>query len=45
MARLRDEDLKYWKGPCRYHPAAILEHENRMTRMKQILEEIAKLRR
>jgi len=45
MAQLRDEDRKYWEGIGRNHPAAIVKHENRITRMKEILEEIAKLGR
>ena len=43
MADLRDEDLKYRKSPNRYHPAIALQHEQRVIRMKQIVEEIAKL--
>ena len=45
MAQLRDEDLKCRKSAVRNHPASIVSHENRMTRMKEILEEIAKLKR
>jgi len=45
MARLRDEDRKYWDSRGRYHPAAIVAHEDRMARMKEILEEIAKLKK
>ena len=45
MAQLRDEDRKYWDSRGRYHPAAIVAHEDRMDRMKEILEEIAKLKR
>jgi len=45
MGRLRDEDRKYWETRGRYHPAAIVAHEDRMARMKEILEEIAKLKR
>ena len=45
MVRLRDEDRKYWDSRGRYHPAAIVAHEDRMARMKEILEEIAKLKK
>ena len=44
MAKLRDEDRKYWEAIGRYHPAAVVQHQNRITRMQQVLEQIAKLK-